>query len=160
MLEIVARIPQIEDTDPEMRRLIGHVLLCLLGYPHGKSDQWNNWISASRDDVENVAARWQALQPPIVYERFEVFGPAFVGGRYYRVVVYQVRGGGHGYACQVWNGQTWLYPHDGPGYREVMATAPVSAEELRQNEVDCSPLPSDYDPLTVEGEGPALGVGP
>src|SRR5438105_4751372 len=64
LLGIVARIPHIDDTEPNVRRVIGHTLLDLLCYPHGKRDQWGNWISASPEEVEAVADRWRALQPP------------------------------------------------------------------------------------------------
>src|SRR5262245_15743532 len=96
LLGIVARIPRIDDSEPSVRRAIGATLIDLLGYPHGKRAEWSSWISVSPAEVEQVANRWLALQPPIVYESFQVFGPACFGGRYYRVVGYRVRGGGQG----------------------------------------------------------------
>ena len=100
-----------------------------------------------------MANRWRALQPPIVYESFQVFGPASFGGRCYRVVGYQVRGAGRGWCCEVWSSGRWLSPNDGPGGAEIMATVPASSEELLRAGVDCSPIPSNYDPLSVECEG-------
>jgi hypothetical protein len=158
LLGIVARIPRIDDSEPNVRRAIGHTLLDLLGYPHGKGSEWSKWVSVSPAEVEQVADRWRALQPPVVYESFQVFGPARIGGKYYRVVGYQVRGGGSGLGGEVWNSGRWLYPNDGPGCREIMAAVPASSEELQRAGVDCSPLPSNYDPHSVESESAAGGT--
>jgi hypothetical protein len=150
LLGIVSRIPRIDDTEPNVRRAIGNTLSDLLGYPHGKGDEWSNWISASPAEVEQVAARWRALQPPIVYESFEVFGPACFAGRYHRVVAWQIRGGGRGWGCEVWISGSWVSANDGPGGNAIMAAVPASPEELASAGVDCSPIPSNYDPLAVE----------
>ena len=75
-----------------------------------------------------------------------------IGGRYYRVVGYQTRSGGHGAGCEVWTSGRWLFPSDGPGCHEVMAAAPASPEELRRAGVDCTPISSAYDPMSVECE--------
>src|SRR5205085_190067 len=109
-------------------------------------------------EVEKVADRWRALQPPIVYESFQVFGPACFGGRYYRVVGYQVRGGGRGWSCEVWSSGRWLSPSDGPGGPEIMAAVPASSEELLRAGVDGSPIPSCYDPFSVESEASVAGA--
>jgi hypothetical protein len=159
LLRIVARIPRIDDSEPSVRRAIGHTLINLLGYPHGKGDEWSNWISVSPDEVEQVATRWRALQPSIVYESLEVFGPACFGGRYFRVVGWQIRGGGRGWSCEVWSSGRWLCPNDGPGGPAIMAAVPASREKLLQAGVDCSPLPENYDPLSVECEASAAGEG-
>src|SRR5262249_39935090 len=121
LLGIVARIPRLDDSEPNVRRAIGYTLLNLLMYPHGKNAEWSNWISVNRATVEQVDARWAALLPPIVYESFQVFGPACFGGRSYRVVEYRVRGGGGGCGCEVWSSGRWLCPRDGPGGNEIMA---------------------------------------
>jgi len=152
LLGIVARIPRLDDSEPNVRRAIGYTLLNLLMYPHGKNAEWGNWISVSRATVEQVDARWAALLPPIVYESFQVFGPACFGGRYYRVVEYRIRGGGRGWGCEVWSSGRWLCPRDGPGGNEIMAAVPASSEELHQAGVDCSPIPGNYNPLAVECE--------
>ncbi len=69
------------------------------------------------------------------------------------MVGYRVRGGGHGFVCQVWNSGRWLIPNDdGPGGPEIMAAAPVSPEALLQAGVDCFPLPENYDPGACEIE--------
>jgi hypothetical protein len=159
LLGIVARIPRIDDSEPSVRRAIGHTLLDLIAYPHGKGSEWSNWISVSPAVVEQVANRWRALRPPIVYESFQVFGPACISGRYYRVVGWQVRGGGRGWGCEVWSSGRWLSPADGPGGREIMGAVPALPEELRQAGVDCSPITADYDPLAVECEGSAAEEG-
>jgi hypothetical protein len=152
LLGIVARIPKIDDSERSIRQAIGQSLLDLVWYPHGKGSEWSKWISVSPAEVEQVARRWRALQPPIMYESFQVFGPACFGGSYYRVVAYQVRGGGHGYCCEVWSSGRWLWPCDGPGCKEIMAEVPASSEELLQAGVDCSPIPDNHDPLEVEHE--------
>ena len=158
LLGIVARIPRLDDSEPKVRRVIGDALLNLLWYPHGKYAEWSNWISANRATVEQVDARWAALLPPVVYESFQVFGPASFGGRYYRVVGYRIRGGGRGWGCEVWSSGRWVCPHDGPGGNEIMAAIPASPEELVQAGVDCSPIPDNYDPSAVAFESSvALG---
>src|SRR5438874_143840 len=58
LLGIVARIPRIDDSEPNVRRAIGSALLNLLLYPHGKHAEWGNWISVSQATVEQVDARW------------------------------------------------------------------------------------------------------
>ena len=153
LLGIVARIPRIDDSEASVRWAIGHTLLNLIGYPHGKRREWSNWISVSPAEVEQVADRWRALQPPIEYESFQVFGPVCFGGRYFRVVGYQVRGSGRGWGCEVWSLGRWLSPKDGPGCPAIMAAVPASSDELLQAGIDCSPIPNNYDPLSVECEG-------
>lgn len=149
LLSIVARIPRLLDSETDVGRAVGHTLLDLLSYPHGKGNEWSNWISVSPVEVEQVAARWRALQSPIVYESFEVFGPVRFADRYYRVVGYQVRGGGSGWGCAVWSSGRWLSPHDGPGCHAIMAAIPASLDELLLAGVDCSPIPNDYDPFSA-----------
>jgi hypothetical protein len=159
LLEIVARIPRIDDSEPNVRRVIGYTLLNLLRYPHGKGAEWSNWISVSPEEVEQVDARWAALQPSIVYESIEVFGPTRFGGRFYRVVGYQIRGGGRGWCCEVWSSERWLSSNNGPGGPAIMSAVPASREDLLQAGVDCSPLPEDYNPLSVEVEDSAVSAG-
>lgn len=159
LLGIVARIPRIDDSEASVRRAIGHTLLNLTGYPHGKRSECSNWISVCPAEVEQMADRWRSLQPPIEYASFKVFGPACFGGRYYRVVEYQVHGGGHGWGCEVWSSGRWLSPKDGPGGRAIMAAVPTSSEELLRAGVDCSPIPSNYDPMSVECEGAVACAG-
>jgi hypothetical protein len=156
---ILARLPRIDDSEESVRRAIGHTLLNLTAYPHGKGSEWGKWISVSPEEVEQVAGRWRALQPPIVYESFEVIGPACFAGRYYRVVGWQIRGGGRGWGCEVWSSGRWLSPNEGPAGPAIRAAAPASREELLQAGVDCSPLPANYDPLAVQREAPAAGEG-
>jgi|SRR5262245_10344975 len=152
LLGIVACIPHLDDSERSVRRAIGNTLNNLLRYPHGREPEWSSWISVTPAAVEQVESRWRALQPPIVYESFKVFGPACFGGRYYRVVEYQLRGGGRGWGCEVWSSGRWLCPRDGPGGNEIMAAVPASSEELHQAGVDCSPISSNYDPDAVECE--------
>src|SRR5262249_50312772 len=128
LLGIVACIPRIDDSEPSVRRAIGHALMDLPGYPHGKGNEWSTCTSVSPEEVGRVAARWRDLQPPIAYESFRVFGPACFGGRYYRVVEWQIRGGGRGWGCEVWSSGRWLALHAGPGGTAIMAAAPVSRE--------------------------------
>jgi hypothetical protein len=150
LLGIVARIPMIDDSEASVRLAIGHTLLDLTGYPHGKQSEWRTWISVGPAEVEQVADRWRALQPPIEFESFQVFGPSCFGGRYYRVVGYQVRGGGHGWGSEVWSSGRWLSSNDGPGGPAIMAAVVASSEELHQAGIDCSPIPSNYNPMSVE----------
>ena len=125
---IVARIPHIDDSERDVRRAIGNTLNNLLRYPHGRGAAWSSWISVSSAAVEQVESRWRALQPPIVYESFKVFGPTCFGGRYYRVVEYRLRGGGRGWGSEVWGSGSWLCPRDGPGCNEIIAAVPASPE--------------------------------
>ena len=157
LAEIVARLPDIDDAKPVVRRAVGHALTDLMYYPHRKDGEWANWISASRDEVERVGDRWLSTLPPIVYESFEVFGPACFGGRYYRVVGYKTRAHGRGWSCEVWHPGGWVAPRDGPGGPAIIEAAPASALELASAGVDCSPIPSGYDPLAVELESPEPG---
>lgn len=149
---IVSRIPQIDDSESNVRLAIGNSLNNLTGYPHGVGKEWNNWISVRPEEIDKLWTRWHAFLQPIVYESFDVFGPTCIGGRYYRVVSYQTRGGGQGAGCEVWNSGRWLFPSSGPGCPEIMAAVPASYEELRQAGVDCTPISSNYDPLSVECE--------
>ena len=112
-------------------------------------------MSVNQVTVEQVDTRWAALMPPIVYESFRVYGPACFRGRYYRVVEYRVRGGGSGWGCEVWSSGRWLAAKGGPGGTAIMAAVPASPTELHRTGVDCSPIPNDYDALTVECEGVA-----
>jgi hypothetical protein len=57
----------------------------------------------------------------------------------------------------VWSSGRWLLVSEGPGGRAIMASAPASSEQLRQAGVDCSPIPSNYDPLLVESEDSMAG---
>jgi hypothetical protein len=150
--EIVARIPHLDDSDRKVRRIIGHVLLNLLGYPHQKHDEWNKWISVDHATVEQVDERWMSHLPPIVYEGFEVFGPACLEGRFFRVVHSRMQGGGEEWCCEVWSSGRWLSADHSPGCNAIMAATPATAEELLRAGVDCSPLPKEYDPCKVESE--------
>jgi hypothetical protein len=152
LLAIVSNIPQIDDSESNVRLAIGNSLNNLTGYPHGMGNEWNNWISVCPDEIDQLWTRWHAFQPPIVYESFDVFGPTCIGGRYYRVVSYQTRSGGQGAGCEVWHSGRWLFPLSGPGGPEIMAAVPASHEELRRAGVDCAPIASNYDPLSVECE--------
>ena len=50
-LGVVAQIPHLEDSEPGVRSAIGHALNGLLRYPHGHGASWDNWISASPEEV-------------------------------------------------------------------------------------------------------------
>jgi hypothetical protein len=152
LLGLVARIPRIDDSEPEVRRAIAHALVDLVAYPHGKMADWGAWISVSPATVEQVYSRWQSLQSPIEYESMTVHGPAFLAGRHFRVVAYTVRGGVEGMSSEVWSGGKWVIPLDGPGCREILSALPVTHEELVRAGVDCSPLPWNYDPIALSCE--------
>ena len=152
LLGIAVGIHHIEDSEPVARRAIGNALMNLLMVPHIKRDEWGDWISATPRVVGQVDARWNALVPPIVFDSFQVFGPARIGERYYRVVEYCISGGGRGFGCEVWSSGRWLASNDGPGGPAIKTMVPASAAELFRDGVDYSPIRSDYDPLSVECE--------
>lgn len=152
LLDIVARIPDIDDDEREVRCAIGGSLNNLLRFPHYQDAQWNAWISASVAEVEEVEKRWCALQPPIEYSAMEVHGPVKIDDRFYRVIAYTVRDGGTGFSTEVWCNGKWLDPISGPGGNEIMAANPATEEELQEAGVDTSPLSLQYNPFGVEME--------
>jgi hypothetical protein len=93
----------------------------------------------------------------IDYSSVEMYGPVEVGGNYYRVVSYTIRNGGHGMGSEVWKAGRWLLAWGGPGCNVLLATRLATEIELSRAGVDCSLLPSNYDPITVEGEEPHDG---
>jgi hypothetical protein len=81
-----------------------------------------------------------------------MYGPVEIGGKFYRVVSYTIRDGGHGMGSEVWKSGRWLSPRAGPGCNTILATPLAPEADLDRVGVDCSPLPSSYDPLAVDGE--------
>jgi hypothetical protein len=150
LLAVVARIPHLDDTEPEVRRAIGHAFNELLRYPHNMHKHWGAWISATPAEVEAVEGRWWRLQPPLEFSSLEVHGPSCINGIFYRVVVYKVRGGGEGHVSEVWHKGRWLSNEDGPGCNQILQAPVASKELLRQAGVDDGPLPPEYDPLRAE----------
>lgn len=151
LLSIVARIPRLDDVEPQVGQAIGNSFNNLLRYPHGHQARWSDWISASPAMVEEVEERWRQTRPPVEYSSLEVHGPALIGNSFYRVVEFAT-GGGHGFVSQVWKRGQWILASEGPGCREIMATPAAGLELLRGAGVDHSPLPPRYDPLEVESE--------
>jgi len=150
LLEIAARFPRIDDRDRDVRRAIGHSLLDLRACAHDKTDEWDKWISVSPQTVKRVAGRWRVLLPPIEYESFEVHGPVYIAGRYYRALSYRIRGGGTGITTEVWSEGRWVCSLDGPGRTAILTAVPVCQDEVTRAGIACSPVPPNYDPLALE----------
>ena len=53
---------------------IGNALNNMLRYPHGQNAAWSEWLSVSRDELEELARRWPALQEPLRYYAFGFTG--------------------------------------------------------------------------------------
>jgi hypothetical protein len=152
LLGIVSQIPHLDDSERSVRSAIGHALNDLLRYPHGRKGSWNEWISVSPEAVAQTEQRWQELQPPIEYSSLEKYGPVGIGGKFYRVVSYTIRNGGHGMGSEVWKSGRWMSAGGGPGCNTILATRPASEAELNSAGVDGSRLPLSYDPLAAEEE--------
>lgn len=151
LLALIARIPRLDDGEPQVSCAIGNSLNNLLRYPHRQQAHWNDWISVSLAVVEQVEERWRQTQPPLVYSSLQVHGPALIGNTFYRVIEYAT-GGGHGFVSQVWKEGRWMVAFDGPGCNAIMSTPAADPELLERAGVDRGPLPPKYDPLEVDWE--------
>jgi hypothetical protein len=152
LLGVVSQISHLEDSERSVRSAIGHALNNLLRYPHGQEGSWNEWITASPEAVAQTEQRWRELQPALEYSALEKYGPVEIGGKFYRVVSYTIRDGGHGMGSEVWESGRWLSAGGGPGCNTILATPLATDAELNRAGIDGSPLPSSYDPLTAEWE--------
>lgn len=56
---IIASIPYISDLDIRVFLAINNSMNNLLGYPHNCGDIWFDYISAHRDEVEQVFRKWR-----------------------------------------------------------------------------------------------------
>src|SRR5262245_3456326 len=57
---VASRIPRLDDSDPVVRRVIGHALCDLLSHPEETEAHWTEWLTATRSELEGVAERWMA----------------------------------------------------------------------------------------------------
>jgi hypothetical protein len=57
--EIVAAIPGIDDSDERVSLAINNAMANLLGYPHGKTAAWRQFVSVSESEVSRVFDRWR-----------------------------------------------------------------------------------------------------
>jgi hypothetical protein len=96
--------------------------------------------------------------PTIYYSSLKVHGPAKIEGRFYRVIAFSVRNGGHGMCSEVWKPGKWVCPDGGPGCNAIVAATLATQFELVQAGVDISPLPLLYDPLATEAENGGNGA--
>jgi hypothetical protein len=151
LLALIARIPRLDDGEPQVGCAIGNSLNNLLRYPHNQQARWDDWISARPAVVEQVEERWRQTRPPLEYSSLQVRGPALVGNTFYRVIEYAA-GGGRGFVSQVWKEGQWMVASDGPGCNAIMSTPAAGPELLERAGVDRGPLPSKYDPLGVDWE--------
>jgi len=58
----------LEAEDEVVRRTINNCLLNLLGYPHGEQEAWDRLISASRDEVARVYAKWRGINRDFILD--------------------------------------------------------------------------------------------
>lgn len=54
--------------DEVARRAINNCLANLLGYPHGEQEAWDRLISASRDEVARVYAKWREINRDFILD--------------------------------------------------------------------------------------------
>jgi hypothetical protein len=60
LMEIVSRIPNIDDADPHIELAINNSLINLLGYPIGvKGSSREDWILPSASELEQAYGRWR-----------------------------------------------------------------------------------------------------
>ena len=130
---------------------IGNALNNMLRYPHGQDAAWSEWLSVSRDELEELECRWRGLQPPLRYSVIRVHGPTQIEENFYRVIEYTTERGGHGMTCQVWKGGQWFQYQDGPSGPEILRSPPSSHELLARFGVADGPLPEGYDPNAQDG---------
>lgn len=149
-LEIVARLPHLDDGNQDVRRAIGSSLANLTAYPHRKEAFWSEWISTSPSEVARINELWHSLLPPLQYRFMRVIGPTKFEQRFYRVIEYAVVNGGYGYTTQVWSHGKWRVAEEGPGGPRIMAAIPCSIDELESAEVDTEPFGKDYDPFEAD----------
>jgi hypothetical protein len=57
--EIAAAIPDIDDSDERISLAINNALANLLGYPHGATAAWQQFISVPESEVSRIFERWR-----------------------------------------------------------------------------------------------------
>ena len=59
---LVEQWPNVDDADKKNARMINNGMNHLLGYPHGKMDEWSNHISVPPEEVLRVLQKWRQLK--------------------------------------------------------------------------------------------------
>lgn len=56
---IVNTLPQVDDSEEIVSLAINNAMANLLGYPHGGTIAWRQFISVSQDEVQRIFERWK-----------------------------------------------------------------------------------------------------
>jgi len=59
LAEIVASIPDIDDSDERVSLAINSTMTNLLGYPHSDATAWEQFISVPESEVSRVFEKWK-----------------------------------------------------------------------------------------------------
>lgn len=57
--QILTALPHIDESEERVSLAINNALANLLGYPHGETAAWSQFISASPAEVERIFGRWR-----------------------------------------------------------------------------------------------------
>jgi hypothetical protein len=61
--QIVAALPDIDDSDELVSLTIHNAMGNLLGYPHGQAAAWRQFISVPEEEVERIFEKWKFERP-------------------------------------------------------------------------------------------------
>ncbi len=89
---------------------------------------------------------------PVEFSVRKVYGPAKIEGRFYRVVEFVERKGGHGMCGEVWGKGKWVSYDDGPGCKAIIAGELATESEMWRFGVDWSLPNPEYDPMAVDSD--------
>lgn len=147
LLALASRLDGTTDCGEDIAGAVGLCLLNLTAYPHGQNGAWNQWFSATREQVAELDHKWEAARPRPEFTSVRVVhGPVLIDGAYYRVIGVNVNGG-TGRRAQVWAEGHWEGYDVGPGYRDIEIAPLVPSDVLADRGVDAAPPPADCDPL-------------
>lgn len=59
LAKIVKSWPNVDDGEEEVFLAINNTLGNLVGYPHGRPEEWKKYISATPEEVTTILQRWK-----------------------------------------------------------------------------------------------------
>ncbi len=144
--DVADQLDHANDDDQIALSAIGSAFNNLLRYPHRKGAALRTWVPGGRVAVQKLEEIWDAYREPIEFLQVEATRPVRIERRFFRVVHYAIKNGGHGLSTQVWRDGRWTSTDGGPGIGAIASATEASDVELREAAVECIPPGIDFHP--------------